>query len=425
MIGIEFLYYNDIFIRQMQGSTMVSLLRNLKLSQKLVITSLLIGLIPALLILYVTINAASESLEKQSFNQLISVKSNKKSQIERYFSEREGDLHVLLNIVETLQYNSFQSLSSVQELKKTLLNNYISQLKANLLKLSTSPYNIQALKEFSSAFSQGNTIKSIAWNKYKNNYQEYFQQINQTNGWYDLFLINTDGDIVYSNTQKSDLGLNLTQLPLKTSTFGQAFQQAAATQSGDIIFGDLAPYAPSNNAPAAFMVKKVISEAGVVLGYMALQIPMSSIQKITSQRAGMGETGESFLVGQDHLMRTNSFLSPKEYSVKNSFKNKLTIDTTAVKKALDGEIGQEVMVDYKGHPVLSAWDIIDLGNGIQWVLISEIAIAEVFAPHVKGESLDFYNKYIKEYGYHDLFLMNPDGYVFIAQLKDQTFIRIC
>ncbi len=379
------------------------------------------GLLPALFILFFTINLASNSLENQSFNQLTSVKSNKESQINRYFSERKGDMNVLLNTVKTLRYNAFQSLNSTQQLKAFLLDNYLKGLKSNLIKLSLSPHSLAALQEFTKAFSKNNQIRTTDWNKYEQKYAKYFKEINKENGWYDLFLINNSGHIVYSDAQESDLGLSLDKSPLMSSTFSHAFQLAKTAQPGEIIFGDLAPYAPSNNAPAAFMITKVNDKSNKPLGYFALQIPMNEIQKIMSQRSGMGETGESYIVGQDHLMRTDSFLSPLTYSVENSFKNKVTVESSAVISALQGQAGQEVIIDYNGNPVLSSWSPVDMGNGIHWAMMTEIDVAEVFAPQVKGEELDYYNKYIQEYGYYDLFLINPDGYVFYSAFKEPDY----
>jgi methyl-accepting chemotaxis protein len=349
-------------------------------------------------------------------------KSNKQAQIERYFSERKGDLQVLLNTVETLRYNAFQSLNSTQELKKALLNNYLKTLKADLTKLKSSVYNIKALIEFSQAFTENNNkINSVQWKKYQKRYDEHFEEINKQNGWYDLFLIDNAGFIVYSDSKESDLGMNLAQAPLKGSTLGQAFNQAKLSKTDDIFFGDLAAYAPSNNAPAAFMITKVTDNSGKSIGFMALQIPMAEIQKIMSQRSGLGKTGESYLVGQDKLMRSDSYLAPVKYSVENVFKTNTIVTTSAIERALAGQPGQEVIIDYNGNPVLSNWDLIDLGNGIKWAMLTEIDIAEVYAPHIKGQSLDFYNKYIKEYGYYDLFLINPDGYVFYSAYKEADY----
>ena len=40
-----------------------------------------------------------------------------------------------------------------------------------------------------------------------------------------------------------------------------------------------------------------------------------------SERAGLGETGETYLVGSDKLMRSDSYLDPKHHSVVASFRN--------------------------------------------------------------------------------------------------------
>jgi len=401
---------------------MLAQFNKLKLSQKLVITSVLIGLIPALVILLVTVILASNSFEKQFFNHLNSSKASKVAQINTYFDERKSDMQVLINTVETMRYHSFNSLESIQQLKGTQLKNYLNQLKADLKKLSLSPYNTQALTKFANAFKQNNSgVNSNRWRTLSQQYNDYFHQINKENGWYDLFFIDESGNIVYSDTKESDLGKNLNDDTLKNSTFGQAFQLATSSNPSEILFGDLAPYAPSNNALAAFMVTKVTDDLGKVIGYMALQVPMDNIQNIMSQRAGMGESGESYIVGQDGLLRTDSFLSPDEYSAENSIKNNIVIDTEAVTRSANGQSGHGVIKDYNGNLVLSNWNVIDMGNHIQWTLISEIDIAEVFAPHIKGKQADYYNQYIQQYGYYDLFLINPNGYVFYSATKEADY----
>ena len=88
-------------------------------------------------------------------------------------------------------------------------------------------------------------------------------------GWYDFFIISNKGTIVYSVTRESDLRQKI-PTDLAESSFNQAFTLAKQSDSTDIHFADFLPYAPSNDDPAAFFIKPVISK-GKRIGYIAYQ----------------------------------------------------------------------------------------------------------------------------------------------------------
>src|SRR3546814_611971 len=89
--------------------------------------------------------------------------------------------------------------------------------------------------------------------------------------------------------------------------------------------------------------------------------------------AGMGESGETYLVGSDHLMRNASRFSEESTILKTK------VDGETVKAALAGEEGVREIVDYRGNPVLSVFRPIDF-LGVRWAIIGEIDIAEMMAP---------------------------------------------
>jgi methyl-accepting chemotaxis protein len=117
------------------------------------------------------------------------------------------------------------------------------------------------------------------------------------------------------------------------------------------------------------------------IGYIALQFPIGKVNTIMQQRDGMGETGETYLVGQDKRMRSDSFLDPKNHSIIASFAGNIAengVDTVAVDRAFRGESASEIITDYNGNSVLSSFTIFDLGT-FQWALIAEIDESEAFA----------------------------------------------
>lgn len=292
----------------------------MKLKHKLLITFLLIALIPLLSIGLISSYIAKSSLEQQNFAQLTSVRDIKKSQITSYFEERKGDIQVLAQTVSKLLS---QQQTSVPE---------------------------QAHQA-----------------------QAYFANFIEAYGYYDLFLIDQTGYVFYTVTKEADYQTNLQTGQYANSGLGELFRKTTSQRRFTMV--DFSRYAPSNDEPASFIAVPIqLNNQSMVL---ALQLSIDSINAIMQQRSGMGETGESYLVGSDKLMRSDSFLDPVGHSVIASFANNTRVNTTGVASALSGVTGSDIIIDYNGNPVLSAYTPLEV-HGIKWALLSEIDEAEAF-----------------------------------------------
>jgi len=241
-------------------------------------------------------------------------------------------------------------------------------------------------------------------------------------GYYDIFLVDSKtGHIVYSVFKELDFSTSLLDGPYARTNFGEAFRKANAAGEGDaVVLADYARYTPSYEAPAGFIASPIFHD-GEKIGVALFQLPIDRLNQIMGERAGLGKTGETYLVGPDRLMRSDSFLDPDHHSVIASFRDpgKGKVDTEAARTALSGDSGTGVITDYNGNPVLSAYAPVRMGDST-WALLAEIDVAEAFSP-TDGEGQEFYAKYIERYGYYDLFLMNPDGYVFYTVAKEPDF----
>ena len=310
-----------------------------KINHKLVFTFLSLSLTPLIIFAFISINMASDSIQSQAFNQLESVRSIKNSQI----------------------------------------SNYLSSLKASLQVLHDDPYASEAFNAFDQAMASDG-LNSEAWRQAENKYAIRFKKINKVNHWYDLFFVNLQGDIVFTAAKESDLGGNIPKSPLSKTSMGDVFKKAQKNGLAEISVSDFKPYPPSNNEPAAFMMTKLNDLSGTHIGYVALQFPLNKVNKIMRQRDGMGETGETYLVGEDKRMRSDSFLDPTGHSVIASFAGDVSnngVDTDAVKAAFNGEIASRIIIDYNGNSVLSSFSTVDLGD-FKWALIAEMDEAEAF-----------------------------------------------
>ncbi|WP_434939382.1 methyl-accepting chemotaxis protein [Shewanella sp. HL-SH8] len=298
----------------------------MKLKQKLLLAFLSIGLIPACIISITVLYISSQTLTQQAFNQLDSIKYIKKEQIESYFAERQGDLNLLqYTLSKNLNFNDEAQLSRSADAQHDYLTQFVSA------------------------------------------YQ-----------YYDLFVISPSGNILYTVAKESDYQTNLNNGNYRDSNLGELFRQTMSRQSYQII--DFAPYAPSNGEPAAFIAQPII-ENNQVKAVIALQLSLESINEIMQLRAGMGETGESYLVGPDLRMRSDSFLDPTGHSVKASFSGNVKnngVDTVAAHAALKGTSDTQIITDYNGNPVLSSYAQIKI-NDLYWALLVEIDEAEAMA----------------------------------------------
>ncbi len=79
---------------------MPSLFAKISISKKLIAAFLLVGIIPLMVLGLTTLDSASKALEKQSLNQLETVRSIKKGQIEAYFKSTQEDLGILSKTID-------------------------------------------------------------------------------------------------------------------------------------------------------------------------------------------------------------------------------------------------------------------------------------------------------------------------------------
>jgi methyl-accepting chemotaxis protein len=203
-------------------------------------------------------------------------------------------------------------------------------------------------------------------------YHPWFKQFAERRGYYDVFLISTKGDIVYSYTKEPDFGTNLAAGPWKDSDLAKAWR-TISDGKGQRAFTDFATYAPSNGVPASFIAEPIMQGAQIV-GVLAFQMPIGRINAVMQRAEGMGESGETYIVGGDYLMRSDSrFLKQGETSIL-----KQEVRTPTVEAGLAGRKGVEEVKDYRGIWVLSAYLPIEF-EGVKWVVMGEIDSDEVFA----------------------------------------------
>lgn len=290
-------------------------------------------------------------------------------------------------------------LTAVMEGRRAALGDYLTSIEQDIQVTSTNPNTIRALRSFSGTWEAlGSNPTEVLQRLYINEnphpagekekldaakdnsayssahgvYHPWFRQFLRARDYYDVFLFDTQGNLVYSVFKELDFATNIVSGKWKDTDLGNAFRAARdATKPGEIFYFDFKPYAPSADVPASFIATPVF-EGDQKVGVLAFQMPIARINTVMQLSKGMGESGESYIVGADYLMRSDSRFSEESTILKSK------IDSESVILALKGESGVHEVVDYRGIPVVSAYGPLQF-NGANWAIISEIDEAEALA----------------------------------------------
>ncbi|MFW8637022.1 methyl-accepting chemotaxis protein [Cribrihabitans pelagius] len=208
-----------------------------------------------------------------------------------------------------------------------------------------------------------------------------YKALIESKGYYDAFLINLAGDVVYSVFKESDFGTNMISGPYKDTGLGAVYRQAVEGSRGEVFFADLSPYAPSNGAAAGFAAAPVVNDANLTVGVLAVQLPVNLLADIVNNAEGLGETTQIYIAGPDLLARTPARKEggfevlaplPETEQVVNAFDGKSHIMEQA-----EGLNGQTVLAF--SAPLKTAF--------AEWAIIAEQDWDELMAPVAKDRNL--------------------------------------
>ncbi len=243
------------------------------------------------------------------------------------------------------------------------------------------------------------------WSAANAKYQDFFRQIVSRFEFQDALLLDGRGNVVFSAYKGVDLGTNIVTGPYAGSKLHDAYLQAMSANTVDYVgLTDFEFYQPAALQPTAWMVAP-IAPNGRTEGVLALQFPISKINRLMTfdkrwADAGLGKTGETFLVGSDGLMRSDSRLfiedpqrykqqvvaagTPAEIADKAIQLGGTTLVQPDVSQATvnarRGETGTLVSDDYLGDRALQSYaPLAAHDSGLQWAIIAKVNASEAFA----------------------------------------------
>jgi len=194
----------------------------------------------------------------------------------------------------------------------------------------------------------------------------FFQNNSSQNDFNNLFLINPDGTIIYSQDPNKEIGINLNWPVNKNLTLTKIFIQSQ--KDNKTIFSDAFIDSYGEIYPE-FIVISPVYDQNKLLGYVALVKDMNLIFEITKDPKNLGQTGESYLVDQ----MSKLLISPLRHNLFDMFVQ--NIDTDNANDCLTNKINSNnFLLNYRGDITLATRQAILEPS---WCLLTEINANEI------------------------------------------------
>jgi methyl-accepting chemotaxis protein len=333
----------------------VSVSKALKLKSKLPLLVVVIAAVATLVTGGILAFQGGNELESSANERLNAVAEARKSELSGYLRSIQGDLVILAKneLVRKALGDFDAGWKQMEEPEQTLKKLYIDE--------NPNPIGQKENLDFAddgSSYSQAHA-----------QYHPWFRDLLRDRDYYDIFLFNPSGDLVYSVFKELDYATNLNEGQWASSDLGNAFRMARDNpRDGHVAFLDFKPYAPSHGAAASFISTPII-EDGTLLGVFVFQMPIGKINEIMSRVNGLGETGETFLVGDDGLFRSAARFSKD--ALLQAKAGSILLESLKTSDA--GMATSDTYREMEGRQIHTSLDF----HGIRWTVVASMDFEEL------------------------------------------------
>ncbi len=303
---------------------------------------------------------------------------------------------------ESLDQTARSRLQMVLDIRASDIEKWYEEISTDVVSEASSPATRRAITDFIGAWtalpgdkgaflqqhyaSQDENAESAGqaidfagvqtdYSRKHRRHHPFFETILKRNGFSDIFIVDPQGNVLYSVLKNPDYATNILNGPWKSTGLGNAFRAALPLGVDKTAFVDLAPYEPDNGKYSGFVSAPILSVNGALMGVYIVQITTDSISSAFRSNDGLGKTGVTMTVGADYHLRISSLAGDGEGLMR------VKVDPALVDRALEGESGLAQSIGIDGDPVLAAYSPLHIGN-LKWALIAEQDTKELFAPVV-------------------------------------------
>ncbi|MCD4685208.1 MAG: GAF domain-containing protein, partial [Anaerolineae bacterium] len=260
---------------------------------------LVLVIVPIVIIAYITLTQVRQTTEDQVISQLESVAELKAQAIDRWIVTSQESLELILASNTTLNYFGI----------------------------------IVEQPDVGFAYGELNVLLADAQSSHEGVAEYFFYDVDEG-----TVLIASDPDRV---------GQSVRRKPYFTSSLVQSYVQFPYYEiTGDLVMVATTP----------------VIDDGEVIGVLAARLNLDTLSGIMLESAGMGETGETYLISA----QSNFLLTESRFE---GFSQNRAYQSYGINRALEGISGSGLYDDYRGVPILGVYRWVD---ALQAALLAEI-----------------------------------------------------
>lgn len=280
-----------------------------------------------------------------------------------------------------LNDKDYLHLEAIGTLKKDAINTHFENAYRDVSSLSFEHGIAQTFDDFEAYFSNAKMNdtgklfpQDAEFEQIISANNNYFRSFLSTNNFDDVFLISAKtGYLVYAYTDKLNIGNSLLSSGLKETPLASLYSNIIRTKSIQISDFSLVQ---NTGKVLSYIGAPVVKPTGEIVGVIAMQLNTERISEIMQEDAGLGKTGETYLVGEDLLLRSKSRFDESSSVMKTK------IESESARLGLQKNQGKHIIKNYRDKKVLSYYTPVGLpvnfNTTFDWVLITEINQAEAF-----------------------------------------------
>jgi len=419
----------------------------MRIKTKLRLGSLLMALLPIIIIAvilgWMSIKSSNEIVHAVSTEHLLALRANKKAGIEQYFKQLNNQALALANdrmiidamigfklAVNELESEAESLNAAAVTIKQQLGQYYSTQFAAEYSKQnphkSISVSRLLNKLDLTAAYLQYVYIQNnkpllenlelsqageiSGYSALHTAYDKHIQDFSKKMAYQNVLLVDSgSGRVIYSANKQLEYATSLKEGAFANSALATVFQRANQSNRVEVFLEDFKPYMPAYDAAVSFLATPIF-EKGIKVGVLVLQISIDEINSImtSNQRwntAGMGMSGEAYLIGSDFNARSLSrflvedktayFSALLETGMDAQLIDKIKANNTNVglqteqnsdvKSAISGQTGKSIHTDYRNVLVLSAFAPLNI-KGLNWAVVAKIDEAEAYQPAMEFQS---------------------------------------
>jgi len=337
------------------------------ISRKLPLAAALLTIMSIGVSSVVSLQIGSSAVNEKVVEKLEAVVDGRRNQLETFLANVQQDLtatsqnNLMRIALEGFKYDwGFLGAEVTEELKRR----YITE----------NPFPEGERQQYDTA-QKPDAAKVSSYDQTHERNHPQLREIAVSRGWEDFYLVDMNGNVLYSVSKNDDYASNLRSDAWKNTGLGQVFEGIVGPNEIEkTVFADYAPYPAAGGKAAAFMGHALNSPMGMV-GVIIIRMPSGKIADIMSNTAGLGETGETVLLNAEGYLISDSVRTEESDALVTSIKTDLQADAH----------GSEVVFgEVEGYRDMQA-DIAMTGvkfDGADWTIAAVIDKSEAGASMV-------------------------------------------